>query len=84
MTFAERLDAAVERSGSLLCAGIDPVADDAAALEREALVVLDATLDLVCAVKPNLAFFERHGSAGYAVLERLRARVPDTVPLPSQ
>jgi orotidine 5'-phosphate decarboxylase subfamily 2 len=78
MSFAERLDQSVERSGSLLCLGLDPdgVAD-AAAAERQCLTLLDACLEQVCAVKPNLAFFEQFGSAGYAVLERLRARIPE-------
>ena len=77
MSFVERLDAVVERSGSLLCVGLDPDGcDDAAGAERHCLAVLDATLEHACAVKPNLAFFEQFGSAGYAVLERLRRRIP--------
>lgn len=77
VTFVERLDAATERSGSLLCVGLDPDGfDDAVAAERFCLEMLDATLAHACAVKPNLAFFEQLGSAGYAVLERLRHRLP--------
>ncbi|HYL71489.1 MAG TPA: orotidine-5'-phosphate decarboxylase [Candidatus Dormibacteraeota bacterium] len=77
MTFAERLDGCVERADSLLCLGLDPHgAESAAAAERTCRELLDATLDMVCAVKPNLGFFEQLGSAGYAVLERLRAAVP--------
>jgi orotidine 5'-phosphate decarboxylase subfamily 2 len=76
-TFAGRLAEAVRVSGSLLCLGLDPDgAADAAAAERQCRSLLDETLDSVCAVKPNLAFFEQHGSAGYAVLERLRAAIP--------
>jgi orotidine-5'-phosphate decarboxylase len=78
VTFAARLDACVDATGSLLCAGLDPdgVAG-AAEAERQCLDIVDATIDLVCAFKPNLAFFEQFGSAGYAVLERLRAHIPD-------
>jgi orotidine 5'-phosphate decarboxylase subfamily 2 len=77
MTFAERIDASVEDSGSLLCLGLDPDGmDSAQAAERFCRDALDAALDQVCAVKANLAFFEQFGSAGYAVLERLRAQVP--------
>lgn len=73
MAFVERLDAAIERSGSLLCVGLDPDGcEDAIALERSCLQTLDAALPHACGVKANLAFFEQHGSAGYAVLERLR------------
>ncbi len=62
----------------MLCLGLDPdgVAD-AAAAELHCRRLLDAALDSVCAVKPNVAFFEQFGSQGYAVLERLRAVVPD-------
>ncbi|MBV9099914.1 MAG: orotidine-5'-phosphate decarboxylase [Candidatus Dormibacteraeota bacterium] len=78
MTFAERLDVCVERADSLLCVGLDPAGmESAEAAERQCLDVLDATLDLVCAVKPNVAFFEQFGAAGYAALERLRPRIPE-------
>ena len=76
-TFAARLDAAIDVAGSLLCLGLDPDGTGSAeAAERHCMELLEATLDQVCAVKPNLAFFEQHGSAGYALLERLRAAVP--------
>ncbi len=76
-TFAARLAAAVSGTGSMLCLGLDPDGvTDAEAAERQCRLLIDAALDHVCAVKPNLAFFEQFGSAGYAVLERLRAAVP--------
>ena len=79
MTFAGRLGDAITASGSLLCLGLDPSLDeapDAASAERLCLDLLEAALPHACAVKPNTAFFEQHGSAGWAVLERLRARIP--------
>ncbi len=77
VTFAGRLAQAIRASDSLLCLGLDPDGTvDAAAAERECHVLLDATLEHVCAVKPNLAFFEQYGSAGYALLERLRSAIP--------
>jgi orotidine 5'-phosphate decarboxylase subfamily 2 len=76
-TFTTRLAAIIADTGSLLCLGLDPDGmTDAAAAERHCDALLEATLDSVCAVKPNLAFFVQFGSAGYAVLERLRAAVP--------
>jgi orotidine 5'-phosphate decarboxylase subfamily 2 len=78
-TFAQRLRSAIDAVGSLLCVGLDPDITehpDAAAAERFCQRMLDETLVYACAVKPNLAFFEQHGSAGWAILERLRARVP--------
>jgi len=65
-----------------LCVGIDPhpgllaawdLADDVAGLERFALTVVDAIGDRVAVLKPQAAFFERHGSRGVAVLERVLA-----------
>jgi orotidine-5'-phosphate decarboxylase len=76
-SFAGRLAATIAATDSLLCVGLDPDGmDGAAAAERHCRALLDDTLDVVCAVKANLAFFEQYGSAGYAVLERLRAAVP--------
>ncbi len=81
MTFGGRLAAAVAAHGPL-CAGIDPHApllaewgltDDADGLARFADACLAAFAGHVAVVKPQSAFFERHGSAGIAVLERLLA-----------
>jgi orotidine-5'-phosphate decarboxylase len=78
VTFAARLDACVDATGSLLCAGLDPDGfASAAEAERRCLEIVDATMEYVSAFKPNLAFFEQFGSAGYAILERLRKHVPD-------
>ncbi len=76
--FGSRLRSATDRRGPL-CAGIDPhaallrawgLADDVAGLERFAMTAVEALAGTVAAVKPQSAFFERHGSAGVAVLER--------------
>jgi orotidine-5'-phosphate decarboxylase len=77
--FGARLRTAMDRRGPL-CAGIDPHAsllaawgltDDVAGLERFAMTAVEALAGTVAAVKPQSAFFERHGSAGVAVLERV-------------
>jgi orotidine-5'-phosphate decarboxylase len=77
--FGERLTAAVAARGPL-CVGIDPhpgllagwgLDDDVRGLEAFALTVVDALADRVAVLKPQVAFFERHGSAGIAVLERV-------------
>ncbi|MGH3423648.1 MAG: orotidine-5'-phosphate decarboxylase [Nocardioidaceae bacterium] len=76
--FGARLRAAIDARGPL-CVGIDPhpalleswrLPDDAAGLERFARSVVEAVAGEVAVVKPQSAFFERHGSAGVAVLER--------------
>jgi orotidine-5'-phosphate decarboxylase len=77
VNLAERVDAAVERSESLLCVGLDPQGmRDAEAALQSCVELIHATLPHACAYKPNVAFFEQFGSAGYAALERLRAQVP--------
>ena len=79
--FGERLAAAVAERGPL-CAGIDPHAAllvqwglpvDAQGLERFAMTCAEAFAGQVAVAKPQSAFFEAHGSAGVAVLERLIA-----------
>jgi orotidine-5'-phosphate decarboxylase len=63
-----------------LCAGIDPHAgllhewglrDDVAGLEWFALTAAEELAPRVAVVKPQSAFYERFGSRGIAVLERL-------------
>jgi orotidine-5'-phosphate decarboxylase len=70
-----------------LCVGIDPhvslldawgLPDSPEGLRRFALTVLEAVGGGVAAVKPQAAFFERHGSAGVAVLEEVVAAGRDT------
>ncbi|MGO4491780.1 orotidine-5'-phosphate decarboxylase [Arthrobacter sp. 2YAF22_2] len=84
-SFGSRLGRAMAERGPL-CVGIDPhpallqhwgLNDDAAALERFSLTVLDAVASLAAAVKPQVALYERHGSAGMAVLERVLAASAD-------
>ncbi|MGO1316038.1 MAG: orotidine-5'-phosphate decarboxylase [Cellulomonadaceae bacterium] len=79
--FGQRLAATMDAYGPL-CVGIDPhpelladwgLPDDATGLAEFSARVLEAVADRVAAVKPQAAFFERHGSAGLAVLERLLA-----------
>jgi orotidine-5'-phosphate decarboxylase len=77
--FGERLAKAVSRYGTL-CVGIDPhpgllaewgLTDDPDGLDRFAMSCVEALAGHVAVVKPQSAFFERHGSAGIVVLERV-------------
>ena len=85
--YLARLGARIAATRAVLCVGVDP---DPAALpagfpatlagiERFARLIVKASLPYAAAVKPNLAFFEAHGSEGIAALERLRALVPPEV-----
>lgn len=78
MTFGGRLRTAMDTRGAF-CVGIDPhpgllqawgLPDDPAGLERFAMTVVEAIGEQVAVLKPQAAFFERHGSRGVAVLER--------------
>ena len=83
--FGSRLADAMDDHGPL-CVGIDPhpnlleawnLADSTAGLRDFALRTVDAVGGHVAAVKPQSAFFERHGSAGIAVLEETLAALRD-------
>lgn len=81
MSFGARVHAALAARGPF-CVGIDPhagllhdwgLADDVAGLERFALTVVEAVAPVCSVVKPQSAFYERFGSRGVAVLERVIA-----------
>ena len=78
-SFGERLQVVFATSGHL-CLGIDPHAflldqwglpDSPAGVREFGLRVVEAATGTVGIVKPQVAFFERHGSAGYAALEEV-------------
>lgn len=80
-SFGERVAAAVAATGPL-CAGIDPsgallakwgLSDDAKGLRSFCASCIEGFAGAVGVIKPQVAFFERHGSAGMAELERLIA-----------
>jgi len=81
MTFGSRLRDAVEARGRL-CVGIDPhpgllddwgLTDSVFGLERFAMSAVEACAGAAPVIKPQSAFFERHGSRGIAVLEKVVA-----------
>ena len=76
-SFSEHLEQLAGEAGSRLCLGLDPQASTIEDAERECRALLDSCLGECVAVKPNIAYFEQHGSAGLAVLERLRTRIGD-------
>ncbi|MGA7204056.1 MAG: orotidine-5'-phosphate decarboxylase [Specibacter sp.] len=80
-TFGARLAAAMTARGPL-CVGIDPhpgllaawgLDDSVQGLRKFSQTVLEAVAPLAAAVKPQVGLYERHGSAGLAVLEELLA-----------
>lgn len=80
-TFGARLHAGMQTRGPL-CVGIDPhpsllkqwgLDDTIFGLESFALTAAEALAPVSAAIKPQSAFFERHGSRGIAVLEQVLA-----------
>jgi len=78
-SFGSRLNGVLATAGHL-CVGIDPHAalldawglpDSAQGAEALARTVIAAATGRAGVIKPQVAFFERHGAAGYAALERV-------------
>lgn len=89
MTFTDKLRAAQERAHSWLCVGLDTDPDqvppalrarsDAAIAFNRAII--EATRDLVCAYKPNLAFYLARGRAGIDELAATIRAIPRDIPI---
>ena len=83
MKFADKLFTARQRNGSLLCIGLDP---DPELMPKVTLLefnkaIVDATADLVCAYKPNLAFYEALGIDGHKLLQKTIEHIPSHIPI---
>jgi len=84
VNFLEKLSSATERNNSLLCIGLDP---DPELMPTKTDVfkfnkaIIDATSDLVCAYKLNLAFYEALGLDGLDGMKRTVKYVPDNIPV---
>lgn len=93
MGFFTKLQAAVERNNSLLCVGLDPNPAQAPARYQAAdgnpaetivawnRAIIAQTQDLVCAYKPNIAFYEAFGAIGMEALRQTLALIPPHIPV---
>ncbi len=78
MNFFDKLNRIIEKNNSLLCIGLDPDMDKLPDHIREKnspiftfnKAIIDATHDLVCAYKPNIAFYEAQGIEGLQQLKK--------------
>lgn len=88
MTFFEKLETTVKQNNSLLCIGLDA---DIHRIPKHLLesndpifdfnkAIIDSTYDLVCAYKPNSAFYEADGIDGIASLEKTIEYIYSTYP----
>ncbi len=72
MSFIEKLEKASKKNNSLLCVGLDidlakipqALLNDSDPIYSFNKEIINATKDLVCAYKPNMAFYEMHGIYG--------------------
>ena len=83
MGFADKLSTAARQNRSLLCVGLDP---DPSLMPIEDVFefnrgIIEATGDLVCAYKPNLAFYEASGVPGLEALRRTLEVIPTGIPV---
>ena len=81
--FFTRLRQASQSNRSFLCVGLDPHPSllpekDVAAFNR---AIIEATADLACCYKPNLAFYEAMGPQGLEALLRTVEAVPRHLPV---
>jgi orotidine-5'-phosphate decarboxylase len=68
----------------LLCVGLDPdpeLMPEGLNLFEFNRAIIDATADLVCAYKPNIAFYEALGGEGLEALKRTREYIPADIPV---
>jgi len=82
MNFIEKLTSIARKNKSLLCVGLDP---DPARMPAGTGVlefnraIIEATADLVCAYKLNLAFYEALEDEGLDALKRTVQHIPDEI-----
>ena len=83
MNFHQKLEAIVAKNNSLLCVGLD---SDTAKLPPNQSqfefnqAIINQTHDLVCAYKPNSAFYEAEGAKGVAELKQTCDYLKNTYP----
>ena len=89
MRFTEKLLNASRKNNSLVCVGLDT---DLQKIPRHLLKredptlafnqkIIDSTSDLVCAYKPNMAFYEAQGSRGWESLKKTCESIPEEIPV---
>lgn len=88
MNFQEKLEKTSKKNNSLLCVGLDTdieklpihLKNDPDPLFAFNKAIIDATHDLVCAYKPNTAYYEAQGTDGITALKKTIEYVNQTYP----
>jgi orotidine-5'-phosphate decarboxylase len=87
--FKDKLLSSARANKSWLCIGLDPdpsqfpscfVKNIDSILEFNKAII-DATSDIVCAYKPNAAFYEVHGPRGWEILQETIKAIPGEIPV---
>ena len=84
VNFVEKLTNVAKKNKSLLCVGLDPdpkLMPDKVGVFEFNKAIIDATADLVCAYKPNIAFYEALGNEGLDALKQTVKYIPDDIPV---
>lgn len=84
LNFMEKLATAIRRNKSLVCIGLDvdpKLMPEKVSVYEFNKAIIEATSDLVCAYKPNLAFYEALGNEGLDALKRTVDCIPDDIPV---
>ncbi len=84
MNFVEKLTKATQKNKSLLCVGLDPdpeLMPDKVSVFEFNKAIIEATSDLVCAYKLNLAFYEVLDTEGLDALKNTIRYIPDDIPV---
>jgi orotidine-5'-phosphate decarboxylase len=84
MNFIEKLNAAAKKNKSLVCVGLDTSPELIPAVMSVLdfnKAIIDATADLVCTYKPNLAFYEAWGEKGLETLHKTVEYIPKDIPV---
>ena len=87
MKFLEKLQRVQRKNRSLLCVGLDTdpeklphhLSSSKAGVVQFNRSIIEATSDLVCAYKLNLAFYESRGERGWRILKETLSVIPQNV-----
>jgi uridine monophosphate synthetase len=90
-SFIEKLNKTIQENQSLLCLGLDPEiskipgsGDGGSDIERMknwCMGLIHQTAELICCIKPNIAFFEQYGAEGIKALKEILRMVPQEIPV---
>jgi orotidine-5'-phosphate decarboxylase len=82
MNFIQKLQNITRKNKSLVCVGLDPdpkLMPENVGVYEFNKAIIEATSDLICAYKPNLAFYEAMGHEGMEALKSTLSCIPSDV-----